>query len=99
MIAAHAGFPFYQTLWRHADEFPNLMVDLSSPYIDEKLARRSVAALGAHRCLYGTDTPYGFHDEQDTYDYSEIAGWIERMPLSSGDQERVFGGNFLELVS
>ncbi|MFT5432126.1 MAG: putative TIM-barrel fold metal-dependent hydrolase [Myxococcota bacterium] len=99
MIAAHAGFPFYQSMFKHAGDHPNLMVDLSSPYIDEALTRRAVAALGPERCLYGTDAPYGFHAEDDSYDYSEICGWIERLPISSAEQERVFGGNFERLLS
>lgn len=68
LICAHAGFPFYRDLWVHGRRLPNLYVDLSSPYIDEPLARAAVATLGPERCLYGTDAPYGFpeidHPEQ-----------------------------------
>jgi predicted TIM-barrel fold metal-dependent hydrolase len=60
LICAHAGFPFYRDLWVHGRALPNLYVDLSSPYIDEALARAAVATLGPERCLYGTDAPYGF---------------------------------------
>lgn len=98
IIAAHAGFPFYQDLWRYGRHRANLFVDLSSPYIDEPLARGAVRVLGAHRCLYGTDSPYGFHDHDDSYDYGAIKGWVERMPVSSADQARIFGETFLGLV-
>ncbi len=98
VIAAHAGVPFYDDLWRHARDLPNLLVDLSSPYIDEPLARDAVAAMGAHRCLYGTDAPYGFHEPDHTYDYGRIRGWVERMPLSSADRDRVLGGNAAEVL-
>ena len=60
LICAHAGFPFYRDLWTYGKKLPNLYVDLSSPYIDEALARAAVATLGPDRCLYGTDAPYGF---------------------------------------
>jgi hypothetical protein len=43
------------------DRIMALHVDLSSPYLDEPLARAAVAAMGPERCLYGTDSPYGFH--------------------------------------
>jgi predicted TIM-barrel fold metal-dependent hydrolase len=99
VISAHAGFPFYQDLWSHARECPNLYVDLSSPYIDEKLARAAVAAMGPERCLYGTDAPYGFHDNDGTYDYGEIRRWVERMPVRSEQVERMLGGTFGELLS
>lgn len=94
VIAAHAGFPFYQSMWAHRRECPNLRVDLSSPYIDERLARAAVAAMGPERCLYGTDSPYGFHEADGSYDYGEIRRWVERMPLSTKERESVFAGNF-----
>jgi predicted TIM-barrel fold metal-dependent hydrolase len=99
VISAHAGFPFYRDLWRYKDECPNLHVDLSSPYIDESLARQAVAAMGPERCFYGTDAPYGFHDADGSYDYRRIAGWIDRMPVSARDKDRIFGENFAALVS
>jgi len=94
VISAHAGFPFYKDLWRFADELPNLHVDLSSPYIDEALARGAVAKMGAHRCLYGTDAPYGFPEGDGSYDYGEIRRWVERMPIGSGDIEGILSANF-----
>jgi predicted TIM-barrel fold metal-dependent hydrolase len=98
VISAHAGFPFYKDLWVHHRECPNLHVDLSSPYIDEALARAAVAAMGPERCLYGTDAPYGFHDAEGSYDYGAIKGWVERLPISSAKREAVFGENFLALL-
>lgn len=98
LVSAHAGFPFFSDLWRLKDECPNLCVDLSSPYLDERLARDAVAAMGPRRCLYGTDAPYGFHAPDGTYDYGALRGWVERMPLSSADAENVFAGNFLRIL-
>jgi predicted TIM-barrel fold metal-dependent hydrolase len=98
VIAAHAGFPFYDDLWRHAGDCPNLHVDLSSPYIDERLARAAVAAMGPARCLYGTDAPYGFHDADGTYDYGEIKRWVERLAVSSAEREAILGGNFARIL-
>jgi predicted TIM-barrel fold metal-dependent hydrolase len=98
VIAAHAGVPFYDDLWKHAKDHPNLHVDLSSPYIDEALARAAVEAMGAHRCLYGTDAPYGFHEADGSYDYGAIRGWVERMRLSSSERDRIFSGNAVEIL-
>lgn len=99
VIAAHAGFPFYDDLWRHRDACPNLHVDLSSPYLDERLARAAVAAMGPHRTLYGTDSPYGFHEGDGSYDYGAIRGWVERLPVSARDREKILGENFLSLLA
>ena len=98
VIAAHAGFPFYDDLWAHARDHDNLFVDLSSPYIDEALARAAVVAMGPERCLYGTDAPYGFHEADGSYDYGEIRRWVERMPVGAAARERILGDNFLEIV-
>lgn len=99
LIAAHAGFPFYDALWRRGRDCPNLHVDLSSPYIDEALARAAVAAMGHARCLYGTDAPYGFHAPDGRYDYGEIKRWVQRMPLPSEAIDDVLGGTMLRLLS
>jgi uncharacterized protein len=99
VISAHAGFPFYKDLWTFKNDHPNLYVDLSSPYIDEALARAAVAAMGPERCLYGTDAPYGFHADDGSYDYGTIKGWVERMPVASDKKEGIFGGNFLGILS
>jgi predicted TIM-barrel fold metal-dependent hydrolase len=99
VISAHAGFPFYQDLWAYRGAHPNLYVDLSSPYIDEALARAAVHAMGPERCLYGTDAPYGFHEADGSYDYGEIRRWVERMPVSAAARERILGDNFREIVA
>lgn len=99
VISAHAGFPFYKDLWIHARDYPNLFVDLSSPYISEELARGAVKEMGPERCLYGTDAPYGFHDAGGSYDYGAIKGWIERLPIDDEKRKGVFGENFAALVS
>jgi predicted TIM-barrel fold metal-dependent hydrolase len=98
VISAHAGFPFYRGLWAYKGAHPNLYVDLSSPYIDEALARAAVAAMGPERCIYGTDAPYGFHERDGSYDYGEIRGWVERMPVSWAMRERIFSGNLRDIV-
>jgi uncharacterized protein len=98
VISAHAGFPFYRDLWKYRDECPNLYVDLSSPYINEGLARDAVRAMGPQRCLYGTDAPYGFHAGDGSYDWGRIKGWVDRLPVSSRDKDGIFGENFETLL-
>ncbi len=98
IIAAHAGFPFYQRLWGWSRAHANIYVDLSSPYIDESLARRAVAAMGPERCLYGTDSPYGFPAPDHTYDYTHIRQWIDRLPVTGAQKDAILGGNFVELT-
>lgn len=99
VISAHAGFPFFGDLWAYRGAYPNLHVDLSSPYLDEPLARAAVSTMGPERCLFGTDAPYGFHQADGSYDYGRIRGWVERMPVSSDARERMLGARFSELVS
>ncbi|NUP10142.1 MAG: amidohydrolase [Polyangiaceae bacterium] len=93
VIAAHAGFPFFDDLWKAARDIPNLHIDLSSPYLDETIARDAVKAIGSERVLYGTDAPYGFHANDGSYDYRAIRGWIERMNITDRDRDAIFAGN------
>ena len=98
LVAAHAGFPFFDDLWRAGKDLPNLLVDLSSPYLDEALARDVVRVMGPERCLFGTDAPYGFHEADGSYDYGEILGWVSRLPISESKREQVLFGNAEELL-
>ena len=98
LVAAHAGFPFYDDLWAYRNAHPNLHVDLSSPYIDEPLARAAVQHMGPERCLYGTDAPYGALERDGSYDYRTIRRWVERMPVSSAKREAMLGANFMALI-
>lgn len=98
IVCAHAGFPFYGDLWRIAKGHPRVHVDLSSPYIDERLARAAVAAMGPQRCIYGTDSPYGFEDTDHSYDYRHILGWIERMPVTEAARDSILSGNMRALL-
>lgn len=99
IIAAHAGFPLFRDLWRHSHALRNVYVDLSSPYLDEKLARAAVVAMGADRCLFGTDSPYGFPESDGSYDWTAIRGWMDRLPVSTRERELIVGGTFRRILS
>lgn len=99
LIFAHAGMPHFSRVWPHIIDNPNLHIDLSSPYLSEKLVRRAVAAVGPHRALYGTDAPYGFHEPDGSYDYDAIKTWVHRLPCAAGDIDRVLGDNTSELLA
>lgn len=98
MIFAHAGMPHFQRMWDYVRDDPRLYVDVSSPYLSERLVRRAVAVMGAERVLYGTDAPYGAHAEDGTYDYTNIKGWVERLPNRAPEIDRVLGENVERLL-
>ena len=93
MVLAHAGIPHFQRLWRDVSWNTNLHIDLSSPFLNRRLVADAVAAVGPGRALYGTDSPYGFQRPDGAYDYAEIKGWIEELPLPARDIDRILGGN------
>jgi len=99
IVYAHAGIPWYGALWDDALRRENVFVDLSSPYLDEELRRRALRSLGAARCLYGSDGPYGYPARDEGYDHGAILRQIERAGLSSQDLDRVLGGNFKALAA
>jgi len=98
IIYAHAGLPYFKALWPIVRDCPNAYMDLSSPHLSERFVRRAVAFTGPQKCLYGTDSPYGFSKEDGTYDYGRVKGWIDRLPVSERDRDLIFGENFLNLI-
>ena len=99
VVYAHAGVPFYRELWDYAKSKNNIFVDLSSPYLNEPLRFTAVKALGAEKCLYGTDGPIGYTDINGSYDHGKILNEILQWPLSDADKEQITGGNFREITS
>lgn len=99
LIFAHAGIPHFDRIWGAIQGDRRLWLDVSSPYLDERTARDAVAAVGTDRVLYGTDAPYGFHDDGGGYDYGAIRGWVERLPVAAGAIDRVLGGNVERLLA
>ncbi len=95
LILAHAGFPEYPQTWPKIINNKNILVDVSqSSYVGEKILARVVRALGVDRCCFGTDGPFGFHDDQDTFDMCLIKKRIEKLLPDQKDRQKVLGGNF-----
>jgi predicted TIM-barrel fold metal-dependent hydrolase len=99
LIFAHAGMPHFARMWSDMARNQNLYLDVSSPYLDERLVRRAVAAVGPERTLFGTDAPYGFHDHENRYDYGHIKRWVERLPCRATAIDRIFGDNVEALLA
>lgn len=98
VIYAHAGIPHYSKMWPYVKNKKNVYVDLSSPYLDEPLRRNAVQALGAEKCLYGSDGPYGYPAEDHLYDHGAIIAEIDRLPISTHEKEKILGKNFSEIA-
>jgi hypothetical protein len=99
LILAHAGYPLYADTWKKIRANKNLTVDLSqTSYLDEKTTRLAVEYLGAERCLFGTDGPYGVHGGDGLFDYGYIKRRIEKLFPGQKAQNRLLGRNFIELT-
>src|SRR6266852_2641377 len=99
VVYAHAGIHWYRALWADAARRDNVFVDLSSPYLDKALRYEALRALGAARCLYGSDGPYGYPTADGGYDHGAILGQIQRSGLAARDLDRVLGVNFVMLTA
>ncbi len=99
LIFAHAGMPHFSRIWPYIKDNPNLRIDLSSPYLNERIVRQAVRVVGAHRSLFGTDAPYGFHESDRSYDYGHGKGLVERLPCRASEIDQIFGDNVAELLS
>lgn len=93
IVYAHAGVPFFREVWAVAQERDQVFVDLSNPlYVGEQVRLEAIKALGAERCLYGTDGPYA-HASQ-----SRMLQAIGCLPLADREKERILGRNFTNLI-
>jgi len=99
LVLAHAAFPCYSDSWRLIRERPSVFVDLSAvAYVGEKIMTEAVACLGAERCLFGTDGPYGPLAGDGTYDYSYIKNRIERLFPEERTRKMILGENFARVA-
>lgn len=69
-----------------------IFVNPSAAYVDKRICIQAIKALGAHRCLAGTDGPY------TAADHGKMVEGIRRLPISEAERECIPGGNFQELI-
>lgn len=99
LIMAHTGFPGYSDTWREIRSRKNVFVDLSqTSYVSPRTLRAAVEYLGADRCLFGTDGPFGFHGQDGKFDYGLIKRRIEAAFPDAGTRRRLLGDNFREIA-
>ena len=68
-LLAHCAFPYFGLIWSELKKRKNIYVDLSSGcYVDAKMARRAIDALGPYHVLYGSDGPYGTLQTDGSFD-------------------------------
>jgi uncharacterized protein len=94
LIFSHAAFPYYGDIWKIIKNNPQHYVDLSSHHVSASILREVTGNLGANRCLYGTDDPYG--DERAGI---MIQSWIQKIGLSHEEQKLIFSINFLKVIN
>ena len=94
IIFGHLGIPYYKDLWADVVKSPNVFMDISSTYhTDQFLIRNAVKMVGSKKCLFGTDAPYAHSDA-----VLRIKGWVEDLPISPDEKDRIFFKNFFELI-
>jgi len=99
IIYAHAGIPFFRHLWDYAKGKNNVFVDLSCSLLDTLILAEAVSELGPEKCLYGSDSPYGYPGADGSHDYSRTLNTILQLPVSDADKDKILGGNFREITN
>ena len=94
IIFSHAAFPYYCQLWPEIKNTQKKFVDLSSHHVDQNIISKAVSFLGAEKCLYGTDDPYG----------GETAGlkiqkWINSLKIDSTAKEMIYSKNIINIIN
>lgn len=100
IILAHAGFPCYSDTWKIIKNRKNIVVDLSATaYVDEKIMADVSSWLGIERCLFGTDGPFGSHNDHIGFDMGLIKRRIEKVFPNKGHQRMILGENFMNIIN
>ena len=98
-ILAHCAFPYFDLIWPELKKRPNIYVDISSGcYVDAKMARRVVDALGTDHVLYGSDGPYGTPEDDGTFDMRQEYTFATRL-LTEEELKWVSSRNFERLLT
>jgi predicted TIM-barrel fold metal-dependent hydrolase len=93
IIYAHAALPRYREIWSYVKEKENIFIDLSNPvYVNDGILHTVVKALGAEKCIHGTDGPYVNATQ------GRMLERVLQLPLSDSEREQILGRNFLELI-
>ncbi len=99
IILAHAGFPRFSDTWRAIKNDKKIFIDFSSNhYVSKKTIGDAVEYLGAERCVFGTDGPFGHRQVDGTMDYGLIKRRIESIFPDKRVQKRILGENFIEIA-
>jgi predicted TIM-barrel fold metal-dependent hydrolase len=99
LLLAHAAFPCYADTWTIIRKKKNICVDLSAAaYVGEKITRDVVDYLGADRCFYGTDGPFGPHAADGKFDYGYLKRRLEKLFPSEKMRKSLLGENFAKFA-
>lgn len=98
LILAHLGIPWFDRSWAQAKRHPNVYLDISGPYLSAGLVAKAVRDIGPEKLVYGTDGPYGLRTKGGGLSYAHSKAWVERLPLSQHEQERILSLNLLHLL-
>ena len=99
LLLAHAGFPRYRHTWGLIKKYPNICVDLSADaYVSARATREVVDFLGADRCLFGTDGPYGETGKDNRFDNGKIKNRIQALFSTEKIRRKILGENFIKLI-
>lgn len=99
LILAHTGFPGYSDSWKLIKDKTNIWVDVSADaYVDEKAIKNVVKYLGADRCLFGTDGPYGHEADDGLFDNGFIKRRVESLFPMLEIRKKILGENFEALI-
>ncbi len=95
LVLAHAGFPLYADIWDTVKAHPSVFVDLSqTSYVSAPVLQKAVSRLGAERCFFGTDGPFGHQEADGSFDLGYIKRRIEAFFPDKTVQARLLGDNF-----
>ncbi len=98
LILAHLGIPWFKESWERARKYPNVYLDISGPYLAAGLVKKAIQIVGPEKLIYGTDAPYGLRNKAGSWTYTQSKAWVEDLPISQENKDKIFSGNILKLL-
>lgn len=99
VILGYGGFPYFDGCWERILSIENALIDFTSLHIDQKGIADAIQTLGATRCLYGSDCPYNFKDEDRRFSYRRNLERITQLGLNAEDLSQILGENASRVLS
>jgi predicted TIM-barrel fold metal-dependent hydrolase len=97
VILGYGAFPSFSHAWKQIRFHSNFYIDLTSFHLDRSLIMKAFRILGSEKCIFGTDCPYNFYDNNGNFSYEKTFERIAFKFLTPRDYDNIFRNNIRKI--